>query len=162
MNIERRATPCQMTNGNDVLILEYNAPLIVHEYIAQLHTNAELRGQKIKIKQFKELPKEGENMKSSGNGGGGKIRVCKFYIEHTDENNEVRVQEMQMFLPKQTTDGSWVSGEEDYEYKKKDDKGYAMKRLFTHGSTYSLIELFFPYYIYGDRMKALFSPLKKK
>lgn len=162
MNIERRASPCQMTNGNDVFILEYNAPLVVHEYITQLHTNAELRGQKIKIKQFKELPKEGESMKSSGNGGGGKIRVCKFYIEHTDEENEVRVQEMQMFLPKKLSNGEWVSGEEDYEYKKKDDKEYAMKRLFTHGTTYSLIELFFPYYIYGDRMKALFPPLKKK
>lgn len=149
--------PCEMTDGKDKPITSYTAPKVVHDFIVTLHKKAEASGERLRIRMYKGLPAEGKKMESAGVGGGGAIRMCKFYLEHTDAQDVVRMREVQIFLPKKHPNDTWVSGEADYEAKKKDDTRYSLERLFTHGNAYSVIELLFPYYIYGDRMKALFS-----
>lgn len=157
---EKRITPCIMTDGKGGTIETYKAPLVVHNFISELVKKAETKGDNLEVHLFKGLPKNGEGMVSSGVGGGGKIRLCKFYIKHRDDENIERMREVQIFLPKEEG-GAWVSGEKDYNHKKEDDERYTLQRLFTHGNAYSLIELLFPYHIYGDRMKVMFEPNNK-
>jgi len=158
---EKRVTPCLMTDGKGKSIETYKAHLVVHNLITELVKKAKIKGDNVEVNLFKGLPQNGEGITSSGVGGGGQIRLCKFYIKHKDRESVDRMREVQIFLPKEEA-GVWVSGEEDYENKKEDDERYSLQRLFTHGNAYSLIELLFPYHIYGDRMKVMFEPDKKK
>jgi hypothetical protein len=154
MREEARPAPCRMTDKNNTSIETYIAPEIVHDFITELVQKAHDRGEKVDISQFKESPKNGAKFDSGGRGGGGEIRFCKFYIKHTSHVGEKALREVQMFLPKQNKDGVWVSGKVDYEQKKTDDERYALARLFTHGNVYTLIELLFPYSIYGKNMRS--------
>lgn len=154
---EERSVLCGTTDAKGNWLKSYKAPLVVHNFISELVKKAQEKGEKVEIHLFKGVPKNGEGMLSSGIGGGGKIRLCKFYVKHIDTGGMDRIREVQVFLPKEEN-GTWVSGEEDYRYKKEDDERYSLQRLFTHGNAYSLIELLFPYHIYGDRMKIMFEP----
>ncbi len=163
MKEEWQDTPCQMTNGKGDVITRYKTQKVVHDFISELVKNTP-KSESIEIIKFKELPKKGEGVKSSGVGGTGKVRFCKFYTKHTDAKNVVRMREVQIFLPDEIEEDvngevvkKWISGKKEYDFKKIDDKEYTINRMFTHGRVYSLIELLFPYAIYGDRMKALFS-----
>lgn len=155
-------TPCVMTDGKKKLITAYKAPRVVHNFIQELVQKANQKTENISIDAFKELPEEGGTIESNGPGGGGSIRMCKFYVKHTDKDLIVRMREVQIFLPNKKEDGTVISGMVDFKNKKEDDDAYSMKRLFTQGHTYSLIELLFPHHIYGDQMKALFPVLKNK
>jgi len=136
-------------------VKDFVAPEVVFDFIIELVTKAKENGEEIEIQQWKGLPKNGNGMESNGVGGGGTIRLCKFYIKHTDVKGVARMREVQIFLPKEES-GIWVSGKVDYDNKKTDDERYSISRLFTHGNVYSLIELLFPYDIYGEGMKAFF------
>lgn len=159
--VEIENIPFSMTDGKNKSLTKYKTQKVVHDFISSLVEKARMKGESIEIIQFKGLPKKGEALSSAGIGGGGEVRFCKFYIKHTDKSGVSRVREVQLFLPKEVEGApgkkEWVSGEHDFKFKKNDDTRYAIDRLFTHGRVYSLIELLFPYAIYGDRMKALFS-----
>lgn len=158
MEIVEREDPFSVPDGKNGKIKKYSAPLIVHNYFKELKSKLGA-GEKIEILQFKGLPQEGTGVESNSVGGGAKLRFLKFYLRHIDINGIERTREVQMFLPK-LVEGKPVSGEEDYEDKKKDDERYGLARLFTHGNVYSLIELLFPHHVYGDRMKEFFKVKK--
>jgi hypothetical protein len=158
MGIVEREDPFFVPDGKDGKIKKYTAPLVVHNFLQELKSKLGA-GEKIEILQFKGLPQEGTGVESNSVGGGAKLRFLKFYIRHTDANGVSRTREVQMFLPKLVA-GEPVSGEEDYEEKKKDDERYGLARLFTHGNVFSLIELLFPHHVYGDLMKEFFKVKK--
>lgn len=128
--------------------------------LAQLMQNY-LRNPNITLVEYKGLPKEGK-MKSKGPGGGGKIRMAKFYVRYEDSKakEDPRYVETQVFLPKMKEDGSWRSGMRDYEHKKKDDIQYAIQRLFfpmfESGRLRSFMELMYPGEKYSGSLRTLF------
>lgn len=149
-------TPCKMTDGKNREMTELKTQGVVYDLINELVTKAKNSDLgELEILQFKALSEEGKIIESAGLGGGAKIRLCKFYLKFTNKEGVTMIREVQVFLPKKVN-GEWVSGEVDYDYKKKDDERYALARLFTHGNIYSIVELLFPYKIYGDSVKELF------
>jgi ADP-ribose pyrophosphatase YjhB (NUDIX family) len=138
------------------------APAVVRAYLDRLREVSVSRGVDISFIDFKPLPREGESFASSSAGGGDTIRMLKFDILHREETDDgeliERYREVQMFLPKKSMDGTWVSGENDYQDKKAKDRVYGVKRLFmTRDSIKSFIELMFPTEIYGNAAQNLYT-----
>lgn len=146
---------------------EVGMPHFVRELISGILEEARRQGQKVRIVQYKEFPPEGKTFKaSSGPGGTGKVRMGKFYVEHTDSNGIVRNREMQIFLPRlvRAADGSIErveSGEMDFEAKKLDDRTYSVSRLFSTEGLRSFMELMYPAEIYGDSIRPIYKTKAK-
>lgn len=158
MQEEERTAPCSITNERNERVATYKAPQVLHDFFTDMVARAKARGERIDILYYKGLPAKGGVVQSKGVGGGAKLRFAKCEVRHVGSDGSVRYKEIQFYFPKQNEHGEWVSGQEDFSEKKDDDKGYATRRLFTHGNVYSLIELLYPYAIFGDEMKALFNP----
>ncbi len=138
------------------------APRVVRAYISKILEVAKIRGLNIQIVDFKPLNIEGQRFVSSSAGGGDVIRMLKFDIKHTTQMSDGtelnRFREVQMFLPKCSSDGSWLGGEVDFREKKLKDEKYGINRLFmTRDSIKSFIELIFPTEIYGDTAQKLYT-----
>ncbi|MBU0671376.1 MAG: hypothetical protein ABH835_04380 [Patescibacteria group bacterium] len=103
----------------------------------------------ITIENYKPTPEQGEQYKSEGPGGGGKIEYAKFYIKHTEinEKNEeiVRYEEVQIFMPSEDKNAY-----QKYLDKDADDERYGIDRLFDTKSIRSAIELLRPANIKGE------------
>ncbi len=138
----------------------FKAEEVIYDYILSLAEIAKVQNGRIEILDYKPIV-EGESFQSNSVGGGASIRMCKFYIKYIDENGQSTIRETQVFLPKEV-DGVWVSGKEDYNFKKEDDISYSLKRLFTQGMVSSFMELFFPASVYGQEIKMIYADFFKK
>ena len=134
-----------------------NMPDCIYKYIKSLDEEARAGDKILKIKEWK--PYTGK-MKSNSAGGGGDIRLWKFYIELSWNDNygteRTEMKEVQCFLPNNIK-GKIENGEYDNNHKKNDDKKYSMNRLLMTNSIKSIIELLWPSAIYGDKIKELFT-----
>ncbi len=113
----------------------------------------------VKILEYKPTPQQGQKIQSNGVGGGGDIRLAKFYIEHTDENGIIRYEEVQIFSPGedgQTSSLYWL------ERKKEDDKRYFLDRMLTTKGLRSFVELLFPTIIFGEPIHTVVHKKNKK
>ncbi len=150
-----------------VLPTKLFVPNAVKDIMETALKNAASKNENIFFANYKVLPDD----KSTGPGGSGKVHMIKFDICHIEEKNGVkieRLQEMQVFLPREIDeevekDGERqkitkiVSGEYDYHNKKIDDSDrYGMKRLFSTKSLRSFMELMFPVEIYGELARDIF------
>lgn len=103
-----------------------------------------LKGESVKIVDYKPTPQPNKKMISSSEGGGGEIRLAKFYTEHTDKDGVVRYEEVQVYTP--SLDGRsafyWQTK------KKEDDERYFMDRLLVTKGLRSLLDLLFPIRLY--------------
>ncbi len=104
----------------------------------------------VEIIDYKELPPQGEGIKSSGPGGGADLRFAKFYVRHIDEQGVIRHKEYHVFVPDAQRN---KSAQDEYINKIEDDKKYGMRRLFSTKGLRSLIELLFPAEVYGEEIK---------
>lgn len=104
----------------------------------------------VRVLEYKPTPQGGEAMKSHSKFGG-RIRVAKFYIEHTDRAGAKRYEEVQIFSPSQDGRSSlyWL------EKKKEDDARYFVDRLHDTQGLRSFLELNFPVAIYGGPIRAM-------
>ncbi|MFH0818991.1 MAG: NUDIX domain-containing protein [Patescibacteria group bacterium] len=128
-----------------------SAPQIIADFIKTLLING--RGH-VEIEAFKPLPPIGQAFESAGPGGGGKVRFCKFYIKHVDENNVARYREVHVYVPDSKRK---TKAYDEYVDKIQDDKEYRVQRLFmTHGLR-SMMELLFPAEIYGDDVRKMYA-----
>lgn len=112
---------------------------------------------RVRILEYKPFPPSGGKIMSSGPGGGGNIRFGKFYIEHTDDDGISRRKEIQVFIPDPVTG---LSGSDEYQRKKEDDRVYAVQRLFHTKGIRSFMEVLFPAIIYdqfNNQSRAIFS-----
>lgn len=128
--------------------------------IADLITSLLVEGQgAIEIDEYKPLPEHGQRLNSSGVGGGGDVRLSKFYIKHSEAIEDesdfpiVRYREVQVFVP---NDVENLSAIEEYDRKKADDSNYASKRLFHTKGLRSFMELMFPAEVYGDAVREMY------
>lgn len=101
----------------------------------------------IRIVNFKPFPPSGKPIDSKGGGGGGKVRFGKFYIEHTEEAGMKRYKEIQVFIPDPV---AGLTGAQEFERKKQDDREYGVRRLFKDKGIRSFMEKMFPAIIYDD------------
>ncbi len=85
------------------------------------------------------------------------MRYAKFYIKHTDTTGVARYKEIQCYVP----NGSRTA-EQEFQFKKEDDKRYGRARLFATKGVRSFMELLYPASIYGDSVRAIFSGQHKK
>lgn len=146
-----------MTDGKNRVLDTYSAPKPLHDLISSI---VEKGGDAVRITQFKELPAEGAAFDSKGSGGGGNIRMAKFYIEHTDADGIQRHKEVQCFFPRilerSENESIRVSGQYDFFIKKEDDKNYGVSRLFKTKAHRSFIEELYPVSVYGDSIQPAF------
>ncbi len=112
----------------------------------------------VRILEYKPTPAPGEGMKSKGVGGGGSVRLAKFYIEHTDGKGVVRHEEVQIFSPSEDGRSAFYWSEN----KKEDDKRYFLDRMLDTRGLRSFIELMFPTSIYGGPIHAMVGDQQKK
>jgi|GEM_PF-5661531 len=103
----------------------------------------------VRIYKYKPTPKPGEKLKSSGAGGGGDVRLAKFYIEF-EQDGQVYREEVQIFTP--TKEKSAIYYEKQ---KKEDDRRYFLDRLLDTKSFRSFFELLFPTSLYGEPMHSM-------
>ncbi|MFA7245307.1 MAG: NUDIX domain-containing protein [Candidatus Magasanikbacteria bacterium] len=104
----------------------------------------------VQIISYTPTPMKGEKFSSKGAAGGGDIRLAKFYIKHTDDNGEVRYEEVQVYTPSaDKTAFFWKKQKEE------DDKRYYFDRLMASKGFQSVLELLFPTAIYGNVMHNL-------
>lgn len=130
---------------------EIHAPRCVAEFMNELLKKSQetcAEGETAKITEYKPLSNNG--IESNGPGGGGKVRLAKFKLVHTDALGVERMEEIQVYAP-HLVDGEWQDGSYDYDNKKYDDETYRQLRRIT-GLRASEIEILFPYRIYGDRI----------
>ncbi len=112
----------------------------------------------IRIEKLKPLPKKGEAFVSAGAGGGDKIRMMKCdFVYVDDDGGELERREIQIFVPHRDESGEWISGEADYQDKKKKDDQYALKRLFNTRALRSFMELMYPEQIYKKKAQQLYT-----
>ncbi len=107
----------------------------------------------VRILEYKPTPPPGKTMQSNGVGGGGDIRVSKFYIEHTDDEGIKRYEEVQIFSPGEGDDKTSSLFSEHK--KKEDDKRYFLDRMLSTKGLRSFLELMFPTTIYGGPIHAM-------
>ena len=139
---------------------KFSMPKCVFDYIQTLSNKATQNGEQVEISEWKGLPDEDKGFRSNSAGGGGKLRLCKFYINHISKDGVKSTREVQIFLPREITkeNGSKeiVSGEYDYDFKKTDDDRYSHARLLSSGIHRSVVELLFPVSVYGEGVKSMF------
>ncbi len=99
----------------------------------------------VKILEYKPTNEPGTSFDSNGAGGEGQIRLAKFYIQHTDNNGNVRTEEVQIFTP--SADGR--SGFYWEKKKKEDDESYEFDRLLRTKGVHSFVEILYPAKIFG-------------
>ena len=112
----------------------------------------ELEGVKVRIEDYKPTPKEGEALKSSGPGGGAKIRLAKFKIAFYDEASKKLIgrQEVQIFAPSEKTGKSaWHY----YFQKNLDDPRYAAARLTELAGKESVFGTLYPQSMYPEELE---------
>jgi len=125
-------------------LIEDMAPVV--DMLLSIQAKAErlkTQGVSIHIVDFK--PTDG-GMKSNSPGGGGDIRLAKWYVRHKDKKGVVRYQEVQAFTP--SDDGK--SGFYWAQKKKSDDERYALDRLIFTKGLRSFIELMWPAKLYAS------------
>ncbi len=105
----------------------------------------------VKILEYKPTNEPGTTFKSSGAGGEGRIRMAKFYIQHTDNKGTVRTEEVQIFTP--SIDGH--SGFYWEKKKKEDDENYEFDRLLRTKGVHSFVEILYPARIYGKPIQKI-------
>lgn len=118
-------------------------PQIVADLLYELQLASKLEGGRLQILELK-IFGSGDKAQSRSVGGGGDIRMAKFYLRHVSEDGVERLREVQVFL-----------NEADYEAKHADQDRYAMARLFHTQGLRSVIELLYPAEIYGDRLRPI-------
>lgn len=157
MQINEYPAPPGMTDGKDRIIETYRAPKVLHDLISSIVKNG---GDAVRISQYKELPADGKGFDSKGSGGGGKIRMAKFYIEYTDDSGMKFHKEVQCFFPRSMPGPNGielqVTGQYDFLHKKGDDKDYGVSRLFKTRSHRSFMESLYPASVYGDSIQPAF------
>lgn len=159
IEIIRKAVPdgIEIEDAKKQKVTTISAPASIHEYIAGLaQKNTEATtGDKIKIIAWKEPTSDGK-IESSGPGGGGDIRMWKWYVEHTDNQKKKRFKEIQAYAPQRKDDGSLHAATAQFEEKKEDDKRYGISRLFKAKSVRSFMELLFPAHVYSDEARQMY------
>lgn len=91
-------------------------------------------------------------MDTHGPGGNPNLHFAKFYIQHTDEKGQKRMQEVQIFVPQEgrSESPSWFHAQ-----KLLDDKRFGFERLTDTKGLRSFVELMWPAEIYGEQIASL-------
>jgi len=139
---ERVIEVCGKDNNGRLLCEDKN----FEDHVAVLNIIEGLQKNKhVKILEYKPTNEPGTTFASGGAGGDGKIRLAKFYIQHTDSKGVIRTEEVQVFSP--SADGH--SGFYWEKKKKEDDENYDFERLLRTKGIHSFVEILFPARIYG-------------
>ncbi|OGH94529.1 MAG: hypothetical protein A2538_00085 [Candidatus Magasanikbacteria bacterium RIFOXYD2_FULL_41_14] len=104
----------------------------------------------VEITDYAPTPILGQRLKSQAAGGGGEIRLAKFYIRYTAVNGEKYSEEVQIFLP----DFKGRSAFFHKEKKEEDDRRYFLERLFLTRGHNSFVDLLHNSDIYGSPMRS--------
>jgi hypothetical protein len=148
---------CILRDDKGKVLQTIKAPACVGQYILQLFKNAKslLKDNEcIEISSWKNCL---NGMQSNGAGGGGDIRMCKFYVNYYKKDKDGNIledskvaKEIQMFVPNKDKENQIVGGEYDYKNKKEDDESYAIRRLLESGDWKSFLALLYPRKFYPD------------
>jgi 8-oxo-dGTP pyrophosphatase MutT (NUDIX family) len=141
----------------DTVIKEFEDESAVFAVLDALVKSGADQGKEIRIIDFKPTPKPGQAIASSGAGGGAAIRLAKCYIEYISPKGVRTREEIQIFTPTLNPETKEVEIDAfAYEQQKKDDDhSYAVQRLLQTQGLRSVVELLWPYRIYGDIFRTM-------